>query len=360
MPHSDKLNDLFQSALVTCLLFSCAAINAQETNSQEDGKIRNPKECVQTEIVWTEERISDANSLISDYLFSYPEGIKVTNRCDKDVSGNFGVDAVLQGTFGMTGNARILDCEGFTIFSGAKTNFMKFPESVSDAAKRYHYKKARRLASGRETDIWTNLYWEIDYRGCIEWCDEAMKIETGYWHRCKDVHFYPVCPISPGRIDKWDNDFDLSVEVVQDDGGEQQATHEKSPEQTALERQPAGEMVFIPAGTFRMGDLSGEGYVAEQPVRIVTVPAFRLGKYEVTFPQWDACVADGGCNGYTPFDEIGCGRDSRPVKDVSWNDVQSFIYWLNQKTGGKFRLPTEAGMGVCGAGRHDHELRLGE
>ena len=45
------------------------------------------------------------------------------------------------------------------------------------------------------------------------------------------------------------------------------------------------EMVSIPGGTFHMGDLSGEGNGAELPVHSVTVPAFRRGKYEVTFAQ---------------------------------------------------------------------------
>ena len=105
------------------------------------------------------------------------------------------------------------------------------------------------------------------------------------------------------------------------------------------------EMLAIPAGSFRMGDLSGAGNYAgsyyEIPVHTVTVPAFRLGKYEVTFAEWDACVADGGCNGYTPDDE-GWGRGTRPVINVSWDDVQFFIDWLNGKTGGNYRLPTEA------------------
>ena len=111
--------------------------------------------------------------------------------------------------------------------------------------------------------------------------------------------------------------------------------------QTSLERKYAGEMVSIPGGTFRMGDLSGEGDDDELPVHTVTVPAFRMNKYEVTFDQWDACVADGGCGGYYPDDE-GWGRGNRPVINVSWDDAQSFIDWLNDKTGGKFRLPTEA------------------
>ena len=101
------------------------------------------------------------------------------------------------------------------------------------------------------------------------------------------------------------------------------------------------EMVSIPGGTFRMGDLSGEGRYNERPVHSVTVPAFRLGKYEVTFAQWDACVADGGCDGYSP-DDAGGGRGNRPVINISWDDIQTYIAWLNGRTGGNYRLPTEA------------------
>ena len=103
----------------------------------------------------------------------------------------------------------------------------------------------------------------------------------------------------------------------------------------------AGEMVLIPGGTFRMGDMSGAGRDNEKPVHSVTVPAFKLGRYEVTFAQWDACVADGGCGRYRPDDE-GWGRGNRPVMNISWDDIQLFIKWLNGKAGGNYRLPTEA------------------
>ena len=111
--------------------------------------------------------------------------------------------------------------------------------------------------------------------------------------------------------------------------------------QEALEREFAGEMVSIPGGTFRMGDLSGDGHKSERPAHSVTVAAFKMGKYEVTFAQWDTCVADGGCGGYRPNDE-GWGRGNRPVIYVSWDDVQGFLSWLNSKISGGFRLPTEA------------------
>ena len=119
-----------------------------------------------------------------------------------------------------------------------------------------------------------------------------------------------------------------------------EAEHRRQ-EAEAKARQYAGEMLAIPAGSFRMGDLSGEGDDDEKPVHSVTIPAFKLGKYEVTFAQWDACVADGGCFGDPPSD-WGWGRGNRPVIMVTWKQVQSFIKWLNGKTGGNYRLPTEA------------------
>ena len=101
------------------------------------------------------------------------------------------------------------------------------------------------------------------------------------------------------------------------------------------------EMVEIPGGTFRMGDLSGDGFENERPAHSVTLPAFRMSKYEVTFDQWDTCVQDGGCGNYTP-DDNGWGRGNRPVINVSWGDIRSFIFWLNSKTSAGYRLPTES------------------
>ncbi len=104
----------------------------------------------------------------------------------------------------------------------------------------------------------------------------------------------------------------------------------------AAARQYAGEMVSIPGGTFRMGNLSGEGDDEEKPVHSVRVPAFKSGKHEGTFAQWDACVTDGECRDYKPDDE-GWGRGNLPVINVSWQDITSFIDWLNRKTGCRVR-----------------------
>ena len=100
------------------------------------------------------------------------------------------------------------------------------------------------------------------------------------------------------------------------------------------------EMVVVPAGRFRMGDLSGESVSNERPVHDVTMAApFAVGKYEVTFAEWDACVAGGGCT-HRPDDRWG--RGTRPVINVSWDDTQAYVRWLSRETGKPYRLLSEA------------------
>jgi formylglycine-generating enzyme required for sulfatase activity len=103
------------------------------------------------------------------------------------------------------------------------------------------------------------------------------------------------------------------------------------------------EMVVVPAGSFRMGSPASEpGRGADEgPQHTVTFARqFAVGQFELTFDEWDACVADGGCNGYKPSDQ-GWGRGRRPVINVSWNDAKVYIAWLSNKTGKTYRLLTE-------------------
>ncbi len=104
------------------------------------------------------------------------------------------------------------------------------------------------------------------------------------------------------------------------------------------------EMVVLPSGSFRMGSPSSEKYRLdnEGPVRRVRIGyAFAVGKYEVTFAEWDACVSDGGCGGYRPSDR-GWGRGKRPVIEVSWDDAKGYVDWLSRKTGKEYRLLSES------------------
>jgi predicted outer membrane repeat protein len=101
-------------------------------------------------------------------------------------------------------------------------------------------------------------------------------------------------------------------------------------------------MVVIPTGTFIQGASEGEpeSQNTERPQREVNVPAFAMGQTAVTFAEWDACVADGGCT-HVPNDS-GWGRGNRPVIDVSWYDAQEYVTWLSNKTGHDYRLPSES------------------
>ncbi len=102
------------------------------------------------------------------------------------------------------------------------------------------------------------------------------------------------------------------------------------------------EMVTIPAGEFVMGSPSSEPFRgAEEQHRVTIAKPFAMGKYEVTFDEWDACIADGGCRGSKPDDQ-GWGRGKRPVIDVSWPDAKAYAEWLGRKTGKRYRLATEA------------------
>ena len=103
-------------------------------------------------------------------------------------------------------------------------------------------------------------------------------------------------------------------------------------------------MVVVPADAFRMGCLSGDGscYDEEKPVREVRIgQPFALSVHEVTFADWDACLAAGGCGGHEPDDE-GWGRGARPVINVSWDDAGEYVSWLSAQTGAEYRLPSEA------------------
>jgi formylglycine-generating enzyme required for sulfatase activity len=100
------------------------------------------------------------------------------------------------------------------------------------------------------------------------------------------------------------------------------------------------EMVRLLGGSFVMGESGGTGTLYERPLRDVTISEFSIGRYEVTFDEWDACFRAGGCL-KNPEDE-GWGRGRRPVINVSWVDAQQYVHWLSQKTGRKYRLPTEA------------------
>ena len=93
-------------------------------------------------------------------------------------------------------------------------------------------------------------------------------------------------------------------------------------------------MVVIPAGSFKMGDLSGAGSSDETPVHEVKISySFAVSKYEVTQAEWEAVM------GKNPSEFKGARR---PVHKVSWEDAKSFVKKLSEQTGKEYRLLSES------------------
>jgi formylglycine-generating enzyme required for sulfatase activity len=104
------------------------------------------------------------------------------------------------------------------------------------------------------------------------------------------------------------------------------------------------EMVVVPEGSFVMGSPDNEPDRSkhEGPQHRVRIgKPFAVGRLAVTFAEWDACEAAGGCGGYIPQDQ-GWGRGDLPVINVSWNDAKAYVSWLAKKTGQPYRLLSEA------------------
>ncbi len=102
------------------------------------------------------------------------------------------------------------------------------------------------------------------------------------------------------------------------------------------------EMVVVPAGQFVMGSPATErGHnKAEEPQHAVTIAKpFAVGKFVLTFAEWDACVAYGDCQ---PLSDSGLGRGKHPVIFVDWDDAKRYVAWLSRMTGKPYRLLSES------------------
>ena len=103
-------------------------------------------------------------------------------------------------------------------------------------------------------------------------------------------------------------------------------------------------MVVLPKASFMMGSPESETGRSknEGPQRKVTIAyPLAVGKFEVTFDEWDACLAEAGCRGRRT-ERQGKERGTRPVTHVDWNDAQAFVKWLSDKTHMNYRLLSES------------------
>ncbi|MCB1918881.1 MAG: SUMF1/EgtB/PvdO family nonheme iron enzyme [Candidatus Competibacteraceae bacterium] len=100
------------------------------------------------------------------------------------------------------------------------------------------------------------------------------------------------------------------------------------------------DMVVLSGETFLMGSPTSEvGRWDNEQQHTVTVARFAIGKYEVTFDEYDRFAE---ATGRTKPDDEGWGRGRRPVINVDWFDATAYARWLSQQTGLAYRLPTEA------------------
>jgi formylglycine-generating enzyme required for sulfatase activity len=116
------------------------------------------------------------------------------------------------------------------------------------------------------------------------------------------------------------------------------------PKDTFKDCDKCPEMVVVPAGSFTMGSPASEPGrdVDEGPLHNVSIAKpFAIARFSTTFDEWDACVADGGCDEHRPGDQ-GWKRGPMPVINVSWADATAYVAWLSRKAGKPYRLLTEA------------------
>lgn len=99
----------------------------------------------------------------------------------------------------------------------------------------------------------------------------------------------------------------------------------------------APELILIPAGNFQMG--ASNAYDDEKPVHRVNIDAFYIGRYEVTFEEYEHFCEQ---TQRTKPNDNGWGRGKRPVINVSWHDAVAYTKWLSAQTKQEYRLPTEA------------------
>ncbi|WGV23156.1 bifunctional serine/threonine-protein kinase/formylglycine-generating enzyme family protein [Halotia branconii] len=102
------------------------------------------------------------------------------------------------------------------------------------------------------------------------------------------------------------------------------------------------EMVAIPGGTFMMGSPTVEGDADERPQHQVTIEPFLIGKFPVTQAQWRVVAALPKVKQTLNPHPSKFKGVNRPVENVSWHEAVEFCVRLSQKTGRKYRLPSEA------------------
>lgn len=124
---------------------------------------------------------------------------------------------------------------------------------------------------------------------------------------------------------------------------EQQAELNQEAEEQKRLAQYLGEFITVPAGKFLMGCVDGdrECLTYEYPSHQVNVASFKMMATEVTSEMWQLCAEQNACT--SKIGKKYGSLSNKPVVSVSYQEiVEQFIPWLEQRTGFRFRLPSES------------------
>ena len=99
------------------------------------------------------------------------------------------------------------------------------------------------------------------------------------------------------------------------------------------------ELVIIPQGSFIMG-LNSISKRSKPEHKVQITKPFALGRFEVKFIEWQACIDGGGCP-KSP-DDHHWGKKDRPVINITYFEAKQYLSWISKKTGFRYRLPSES------------------
>lgn len=155
-------------------------------------------------------------------------------------------------------------------------------------------------------------------------CDETVKEN---WKRCPECEALLICPECKARLPVGSATCRQCREAPPAD--------QPGPGEILVEDVCGIELVFVPGGSFNMGDIFGLGIENELPVHHATLNGFYIGRFPVTQAQWLKLM---------PVNPSRFEGDKRPVEQVDWEGIQQFVQALNQAHHGRytFALPTEA------------------
>jgi formylglycine-generating enzyme required for sulfatase activity len=86
---------------------------------------------------------------------------------------------------------------------------------------------------------------------------------------------------------------------------------------------------------------SAEGRPDESPQHPVEIGPFELGLTPVTNREYAPCIASGRVEAPPWWNEAGYCSPDQPVVGVTWFDAVTFLTWLGEESGGRWRLPAE-------------------